>query len=147
MSGTDPRPTKYWLVVVSRDHVEIGKRQGIVMANHGKAAPLRRMRPGDSIVFYSPKVAFQGKEPLKKFTAIARVSEGEVYQGELDGGFTAYRRDVEYLPCDEADIVPLIGRLTFIRNKQHWGYLFRFGFFEVPEVDFQTIAAAMHLDG
>lgn len=147
MAGTEPRPTKYWLVVVSRDHVEIGKRHGIVMANHGKAAPLRRMRSGDSVVCYSPKAAHEGKEPLKKFTAIARVSEGEVYHGELDGGFTAYRRDVEYLPCDEADIVPLIHRLTFIRDKQRWGYLFRFGFFEVPEVDFQTIAAAMHHRG
>jgi hypothetical protein len=46
------RQTKYWLVVVSKDHIEIGKKLGIVQANHGKAAPIKRMKPGDLIVFY-----------------------------------------------------------------------------------------------
>jgi len=77
------RPTKYWIVVASKDHVEIGKKLGIVQANHGKAAPLKRMKAGDLIAFYSPKLHFQGKEPLKKFTAIARVKEGEIYQGDM----------------------------------------------------------------
>lgn len=137
--------TKYWLVVVSKDHIETGKKLGIVQANHGKAAPMKRMKPGDLIVFYSPKLYFQGKEPLKKFTATARVKEGEVYQGDMGGGFTPYRRDVEFLPCEETDILPLIPKLTFIRNKQSWGFVFRFGFFEIPKVDFEIISRKMSL--
>ena len=58
--------------------------------------------------------------------------------------FTAFRRDAEYLPCDEADIQPLVPNLTFIRNKRSWGFVFRFGFFEIPEPDFQTISRAMN---
>ena len=135
--------TKYWLVVVSKDHIEIGKKLGIVQANHGKAAPMKRMKPGDLIVFYSPKILFQGKEPLKKFTAIARVKEGNVYQGDMGGGFTPFRRDVEFLPCEETEIQSLIEELTFIKNKQSWGFVFRFGFFEIPKGDFETISKKM----
>lgn len=49
---------------------------------------MKRMKPGDLIVFYSPQLHFHGTEPLKKFTAIARVKDGEVYQGDMGGGFT-----------------------------------------------------------
>ena len=55
--------TKYWIIVVSKDHLEIGKRLGIVQANHGKAAPMKRLKPGDFIIFYSPKLTFNQKEP------------------------------------------------------------------------------------
>ncbi len=140
---SDVRQTKCWLVVVSKDHLENGKKLGVVQANHGKAAPMKRMKPGDLIVFYSPKLHFQGKEPYKKFTAIARVKEGEVYQGDMGGGFVPYRRDVEFLSCKETAIQPLIQMLTFIRNKQSWGFVFRFGFFEIPKEDFDTISKAM----
>ncbi len=139
----DERPTKYWIVVASKDHVEIGKKLGIVQANHGKAAPLKRMKAGDLIAFYSPKLHFQGKEALKKFTAIARVKEGEIYQGNMDGGFIPYRRDVEFIPSEEADILTLIPKLSFIRNKKSWGIVFRFGFFEIPKEDFETITKKM----
>lgn len=145
MSTINEPPTQYWLIVVSKDHIETGKKLGIVQANHGKAAPMERMKSGDLIVFYSSKLHFQGKEPLKKFTAIARVKEGEVYQGEMGGGFVPYRRDVEFIPCEETDILPLIPKLTFIKNKQSWGFVFRFGFFKIPKKDFETISKAMIL--
>ncbi len=116
---------------------------GIVQANHGKAAPMKRMKPGDFIIFYSPKLRFQGREPYKKFSAVARVKEGEVYQATMGGGFRPFRRDVEFLPCEEADIQPLIERLTFIRKKESWGFVFRFGFFEIPRRDFETVFKKM----
>jgi predicted RNA-binding protein len=145
MSTTSDRTTKYWIVVASKDHIDKGRALGIVQANHGKASAMRRMKPGDLVIFYSSKLHFQGKEPLKKFTAIARVKEGKVYEGEMRGGVTPYRRDAEFLPCEEADVMPLIPRLTFIRNKQSWGFVFRFGFFEIPQEDFETISKEMGL--
>ncbi len=35
----DERPTKYWIVVASKDHVEIGKKLGIVQANRRQSRP------------------------------------------------------------------------------------------------------------
>jgi len=106
---------------------------------------MKRMRAGDLIIFYSPKLRFEGRQPYKKFSAVARVKEGEAYQTDMGGGFRPFRRDVEFLSCEEADIQPLIERLTFIRKKESWGFVFRFGFFEIPRKDFETISRKMQL--
>ena len=71
---------RYWLIVVSKNHVMNGVRWGIAQANHGKAAPLKRMRVGDGIVYYSPKVEFESNEKLQAFTAIGEVTGESVYQ-------------------------------------------------------------------
>jgi hypothetical protein len=120
-----------------------GVRWGIAQANHGKAAPLKRMQVGDGVLYYSPKLEFEGDEKLQAFTAIGRVTGETVYQFDMGGGFVPYRRDVKYMDCVDAPIQPLIPALTFIENKTSWGYLFRFGFFEIPKVDFDLIASQM----
>jgi hypothetical protein len=63
-----------WVNTVSRDHVERGVAGGFTQANHGRPWMLRKMARGDWIVFYSPKTAFQGGEPVQAFTAIGRVA-------------------------------------------------------------------------
>ncbi len=133
----------YWVVVVSKDHIQNGIRAGIIQANHGKAAPLKRMQVGDGILIYSPKVKYGGDEKLQAFTAIGRVTGETVYQYDMGNDFIPYRRDVEYFDSVEIPIQPLVPALTFIKNKQSWGYLFRFGFFEIPQVDFDLIASQM----
>lgn len=134
---------RYWVIVASKNHVMNGVRWGIAQANHGKAAPLKRMQVGDGVLYYSPKLEFDGNEKLQAFTAIGRVTGEAVYQFDMGGGFVPYRRDVKYMDCVDAPIQPLIPALTFIENKTSWGYLFRFGFFEIPKVDFDLIASQM----
>ena len=134
---------RYWVIVASKNHVMNGVRWGIAQANHGKAAPLKRMQVGDGVLYYSPKLEFEGNEKLQAFTAIGRVMGEAVYQFDMGGGFVPYRRDVKYMDCVDAPIQPLIPALTFIENKTSWGYLFRFGFFEIPKVDFDLIASQM----
>jgi predicted RNA-binding protein len=145
MSTTDEHPQRYWIVVASKDHVDLGKTLGVVQANHGKASGLRRMSAGDYVIFYSSKTDFEKKDPYKKFTAVAKVKEGDVYKGHMSSGSEPYRRDVEFIPSGEADIIPLIPRLTFIRKKESWGFVFRFGLFEIPREDFETITRDMNL--
>lgn len=137
--------SKYWVTVVSKEHVLRGIAGGFMQANHGKAAPLKRMQVGDGVVYYSPKVTFEGSEKLQAFTAIGRITGDTIYQHDMGGGFVPYRRDVTYLDCVEIPIQPLIPALTFIQDKTSWGYLFRFGFFEIPQIDFDLIASQMLL--
>ena len=139
-------PRQYWIGVVSKSHVAIGVAGGFTQLNHGKAGPLERMRPGDGFAFYSPRDAYPDGPLLQAFTAIGRVGQGEIFQAEPADGFRPFRRAVEYLPARDAPIKPLIDNLTFIRSKQHWGAVFRFGFLKVPEEDFARIAAAMGRD-
>ncbi len=133
----------YWIGVVSKDHVDTGTAGGYTQLNHGKAAPLERMRAGDGFVFYSPRTAYPDGEPLQSFTAIGRIRTGIVYQADAAAGFRPFRLDVDYLPAQPAAIKPLIERLSFIRSKTHWGAAFRFGIVRVPEADFALIAHAM----
>jgi hypothetical protein len=33
--------------------------------------------------------------------------------------------------------------LSFIKDKTHWGFMFRFGMFQIPEEDFELIKNAI----
>jgi predicted RNA-binding protein len=134
---------EYWINTVSKDHVMIGKKDGIVQANHGKIAPLKRLSVGDKIIFYSPKTSLMNGEPLKAFTAIAEITEENIYQVELSHDFKPYRMNAKYEECNEVKIIPLIEYLNFIQNKKSWGYMFRFGLFKIPKDDFELIYSKM----
>jgi hypothetical protein len=139
----------YWIGVVSKDHVARGVAGGFTQLNHGKAAPLERMRAGDGFAFYSPRTAYPDGPPLQAFTAIGRIRDGIVYQaaqGGPDEGAAPFRLGVDYLPAPDTPIKPLIEGLSFIRSKAHWGAAFRFGYLRVPEADFARIAMAMGRD-
>ena len=130
---------RYWIVVVSKDHIARGVSGGFIQANHGKLGPLKRMAVGDWVICYSPKKNYTGNEPLQAFTAIGQVAGEEVYQHKMSDDFIPYRRNIKYLDCKETPIAPLIEYLDFIKNKSAWGYQFRFGFFDIPEGDFNLI--------
>jgi hypothetical protein len=137
---------RYWVGVVSAEHVERGVDGGFAQLCHGKAAPLRRMRGGDWLIYYSPAEKMRGGEPVQAFTAIGRVEHGAAYEFDMGGGFIPFRRDVRYLPCTAAPIRPLLPDLTFLPDKSRWGYAFRFGHLQIPRDDFLRIAAAMGVD-
>jgi hypothetical protein len=128
---------------ISRDHVLGGVDGGFTQAGHGKATGLKRLSAGDWLVFYSPKTSLRGGAPLQAFTAVGRVSGNEPYQVEMSPDFRPWRRDVTFSSCVEAPIAPLIDQLSFIKDKRRWGYVFRFGLFEIPCPDFDLIKTAM----
>ncbi len=136
-------PTKYWIAVVSKEHVQNGMDQAIIQVCHGKKAPLKRIRKGDYVVFYSSKIKRTDKTPYQHFTAIARMPDDILYQVTMFENFMPFRRRAEFLPCKEISIRPLINDLEFIKNKKSWGYVFRFGLLEIPREDFVRIATEM----
>ena len=134
--------TKYWIAVASADHARRGKA-GFMQVNHGKKAPLQRIRAGDGVAYYSPAETIGGKDRLQSFTIIGRVRDEELYVGEMGGDFTPWRRNVDYAESRDAPIAPLLDRLEFTRGNRNWGYQMRFGLFEIAASDFHTIAEAM----
>ncbi len=132
-----------WIAVASADHVRRGLNEGIMQVCHGKLAPLRQVRPRDRIVYYSPTVEFRGKAKMQAFTAIGIVKVGEPYQFDMGDGFLPFRRDVFWLPAQEASILPLLGTLEFSVGTANWGYRFRFGIFSISDADMDVIAQAM----
>jgi EVE domain len=135
--------SRNWVAVASAEHVRIGRGQGFMQVSHGKAAPLRRVRPGDGIVYYSPTTVSRGKDKLQSFTAIGVVKEGEPYQADMGGGFCPFRRGVCWRTAAEVPIGPLLGSLMFTTAGSNWGFQLRFGLFGISEPDMALIAAAM----
>ena len=140
------KTNRYWMVVVSKDHVQRGVKDVFMQANHGKAVSLKRLSAGDWVIFYSPKQTYAGNEPLQALTAIGQVTDEGPYQFKMTGDFIPYRRNVDFYKCTETSIIPLIWKLDFIENKKSWGYKFRFGFFEMQERDFDIIRSEMLKD-
>lgn len=134
---------KYWIVVASKDHVQRGVSGGFMQANHGKQGPLKRIKPNDWVILYSPKQVLERDEKCQAFTAIGQVSDDAIYQVALPENFMPFRRNVTFYPSREASILPLIDNLEFIPNKKSWGYPFRFGFFEIGKHDFDLIRKNM----
>lgn len=137
------RLIKYWIIVASKDHVKTGIEQGIAQACHGKASPLKRMRKGDFVIYYSGKQLFGKPDKCQEFTAIGQVEDDEVYHYQMTPDFCPSRRNISFFESNDVSIIPLIERLEFIKNKKRWGYLFRFGFFEIRQHDFELIASKM----
>lgn len=134
-----------WIAVASAEHVQKGRLSGFMQVCHGngKGAPLRRMKPNDWVVYYSPTVTFKGKDKLQSFTAIGQIKEREPYQVDMGNGFCPFRRDVHWFESHEALITPLLNQLDFIKNKKNWGYQFRFGLIAISGHDMQLISEEM----
>lgn len=135
-----PATPRYWIGTVSREHVLRGVAGGFAMLNHGKEAPLRRLSPGDWLIYYSPKTAIDGT-PLKAFTALGEVADHAPYPAEMAPGHSGFRRDITWSKATETAIAGLSDRLEFTRGN--WGMLARRGLFEISAADFQTIRSAM----
>jgi EVE domain len=135
--------TSHWIAVASAGHVRIGHAAGFMQVCHGKGAPLKRIKPGDHVVYYSPVETFKENDRLQAFTAIGTVRTDEPYQADMDGGFHPFRHDVTWIEAQGAPIRPLLDRLEFTRGRSNWGYAFRFGLLPVSAYDFELIAQAM----
>jgi hypothetical protein len=134
--------SRYWIAVACAEHTRRGKELGFMQVCHGKGAPLRRLKAGDGVVYYSPNTTMGEKDRLQSFTSIGRVKDERTYQVEMDG-FRPFRRDVAYADAKEVPIASLLSRLEFTRAKPNWGYAFRFGLLEISAADFDAIAQAM----
>jgi hypothetical protein len=138
---------RYWIGVASRAHVRGGVAGGFCQVGHGKHEPVKRLKPGDLIVYYSPRETLEGGPPVQAFTAMGQIKPREAYLAEMSPTFQAYRRDVDWWGGTEAAIAPLIGQLSFIKDPAKWGFAFRRGSFSVSRDDFAVIARAMGTEG
>jgi hypothetical protein len=139
--------TAYWIGVASRDHVRGGAAGGFCQLCHGKAWPVRRLRTGDRIIYYSPRERMRDGEPVQAFTAIGEIAEGEPATFDMGNGLVPYRRAVRFYTASDAAIRPLLPALSFTRARPNWGVLFRRGLFAIDKADCEIIANAMHATG
>jgi len=135
---------RYWISVVSLNHVRAGMEGGFTQADHGARSRLDRLSKGDAIVFYSPRTELRAGDPVQRFTAMAEVVDDAPFEAATVGEAPSpWRRLVRFIDCEEAPARPLLEELEFIRDKKSWGVAFRRGFFEIGEADYHRLARAM----
>ncbi len=137
-----PDTATYWVVTASADHAARGKAESIVQANHGKDSPLRRMKPGDGVVIYSPRMTYPDGPPCQAFTLIGRVAVAEPYLHDM-AGTQMWRRPVLWQEAQWAPIRPLLDVLDITRGLTSWGMTFRYGLTRISRADFALIARMM----
>jgi hypothetical protein len=138
-----------WIAVACADHARRACAQparGFMQVCHGKCAPLKRVMPGDLVTYYAPTLTMGGKDKCQCFVSMGIVQPGLPYAFDMGGGFVPFRRDVVYVPAQEAPIAPLLDRLAFVEDRSRWGYKFRLGLFKVNDHDMALIAQAMQTD-
>jgi hypothetical protein len=150
MAATPTTPTRRnWIAVASAQHARRGCAEpgaGYMQVCHGKAAPLKRVQPGDRVAYYAPTVSMGGSDRLQAFVSIGIVLPGDPYAYDMGGGFVPYRKDVAYVPAREAPIGPLLDVFEFVDDRTRWGSKFRFGLFAISDHDMRLIAEAMSAD-
>ncbi len=135
---------RYWIGVASFDHVQKGIAGNFCQVCHGKAAPLKRMKKDDWIIYYSPRIKFAEQSPCKSFTAVGKVLDDLVYQFEMAPDFIPFRRNVGFIKTlKHQPIIPILDELEFVEDKTKYGAKLRYGHFEISEGDFKTIVQHM----
>jgi EVE domain len=137
---------KYWITVLSKDHVLAGMIGGFTQAHGDKAAQLELLEKGDLVIFYSSGTLFRHGEILQAFTGVARVTDAKTYRVKGSPNAQAVRRNVAALTSEEAPAAALAPALDFITDKANWATALRRSQFEIGEADAQRIAAAMKAD-
>jgi len=130
-----------WLGVVSQAHVRRGVGGGFAQVCHGKGPPLRRMKRGDWLIYYSPSVELGGAS-LRAFTALGQLEDDQVFSFDMGGGFVPFRRRVRYLHTREVRLDDVKQKLELCAAP-HWSMALRRGLLPLSQRDLLTLADAM----
>jgi hypothetical protein len=116
-------------------------RLGIGQIGHGKRAGLTRMRPGDTLLYYSPVERLGDRQPLRRFTAFGQVEDDVIWQAD-EGDFQPFRRRVAYLDVRPVDLAEVKGELE-LTAAAGWGYQLRRGLVALTDGDGAILRARM----
>ena len=108
---------------------------GFCQLNHGRESTLRRLQPGDYIIYYAPRERMRAGDIVQAFVAFGKILPGEPYRADASEGFRPFRRSVEYRSVTDAPIRPLLQKLSFARDRACWGQALRLGTFKIEPDD------------
>lgn len=128
-----------WLGVVSAEHVRRAVDLGIAQIGHGKRAGLARMKAGDVLVYYSPVESIGDRDPLREFTALGVIEEGEIWQADEGGCFKPFRRRVRYEQFTPVPLGDVRSRLALTSAPNWGGYQLRRGLIPLDDNDVEVL--------
>jgi len=134
-----------WVGIASRERVTAAVLGGFCQLNHGRKAPVRRLQPGDYIIYYAPRERTRAGDVVQAFVAFGKILPGEPHRADASNRFRPFRRYAEYSAGADAPIRPLLQKLSFARDRVSWGQSVRRGTFKIEPDDLKIIANAMRI--
>lgn len=135
----------FWMGIASAEHARRGRDGGFAQLGHGKHSAVKSLKPGDWIVYYSPRERMGEGPVVQAFTTIGRVISPAPYLFPQAMNFNPYRVDVAYLAeARPAPVKPLLPLLHLTRNLgASWGMVMRGPKRKLERADMLIIAEAM----
>ncbi len=134
---------RYFLGIAERIHSQMCMEAGVVVLGIKGPAGVKKLSPGDHVVYYSPKTEPDG-ETLQAFTAIGEVVGEDIYERDFGGGHPLWVRNMEWrTDAEEASIRPLLESLSWIKKPKNWGFYMRGSSRKITGKDYAIIAGAM----
>ncbi|HDN17723.1 MAG: EVE domain-containing protein [Thermoprotei archaeon] len=130
---------KYWICVTSEENWEVIKARGVWGVSERGKHYIMSVKPGDLLIFYVI--------PKRIGRIFKAVSEPYVNQEQIfipvksRNEIFEYRVKVEplLLPDKPIDFVPLVEKLSFIKNKKRWSAPLRRAMLRISEEDYKVI--------
>lgn len=98
------------------------------------------MKAGDVLVYYSPVESIGDRDPLREFTALGVIEEGEIWQAD-EGCFKPFRRRVRYEQFTPVPLGDVRSRLA-VTSTPNWGYQLRRGLIPLDGNDVEILRSA-----
>jgi len=136
----------YWLCITNRDNWNVIKKRKIwgVPKRHENA--ITKVKPGDKLLIYV-KQERKDKQILEpKIVGIFEVvndpyeDSKRIFKAHVPNETYPLRVKIKPVKLGEIDFKPLIPKLKFITNKEHWNsHLMGKAMREIPEEDYKLI--------
>jgi len=132
-----------YLGIAERIHAHMCRDRGVVVLGLDGPSGVRKLTPGDGVVYYSPRTEPDGAV-LRSFTALGTVTGDSEYEMEFGSGVRLWVRACDWrADTREVSIYDLLEELSWIRKPKNWGFYMRGSHRSIPAEDFHRIAHAM----
>ena len=136
----------HYLGIAEKIHVDLVVDAGVVVLGLKGPNGVRKLRPGDGVIYYSPKTAPDG-EVLRSFTAVGTVLGDMEYERDFPSGTKLWVRAVDWHPVvGDVSIYDLLKDLSWIKKPKNWGFYMRGAHRAIPEADFNLISKRLRGD-
>lgn len=140
-----------WIVTVSEDNLKETLKHNQIGLPERRRDLLKRVRPGDTVVFYigkkragygGPKSSVSQFGPIAKVTGEEFFSDAPIWRSRRGDSFPS-RLPISLVLEGRVNAAEVIPHLSFTRNKDKWGLYFLTGIRAISEEDYKTLLTAI----
>ena len=133
---------KYWLCVTNKDNWKIIQKKKIWGVPKNKKGIMSRVKIGDDLIFYVKPKKIGG---VLKAASESFESEKKIFRPITDESIFTNRITLKevLVPKNPINVRKLVPKLSFIKNKEKWGWYLRGTMRLIPKEDYEIIKSAL----